>query len=237
MTDIAPATRTTTRAAVVRRFGGPENVRLEEVPMPVVGDGEVLVRVRAFGASIGDHRIRARDPPRGFGLVGGFMIGMFRPRHRVLGDSAAERWRRWGSGVTDWSAGDEVVVQTGMNRLGCHAGYVVAKATAVARKPASLSFEDAAALLFGGYTALSLLDRRPWARGPACSSTAPPAPSDRSWCSFAAHAERTVTRGLQRDRAELACSWRRAGHRLHPRGPRDGRRAERRHRLRGQRPR
>lgn len=159
MTDIARATRTTMRAAVVRRFGGPEDVRLEEVPKPVAGDGEVLVSVRAFGVSIGDHRIRARDLPRGFGLLGGFMIGVFRPRHSILGDSAAGAVEAVGVGVTDWSPGDEVVVQTGMNTLGCHAQYVVAKSTALARKPAGLTFEDAAALPFGGYTALSFLDR------------------------------------------------------------------------------
>ena len=166
MMQTAPApARTTTRAAVVDRFGGPDVVRLADIPLPVPGAGEVLVRVRAFDVSIGDHRIRARDLPRGFGFVAPFMIGFSRPRHRVLGDSAAGVVEAVGPEVAEWKPGDEVVIQTGMNGLGCHARHVVAKGAAIARKPAALSFEDAAALPFGGYTALSFLDRV--ALGPA----------------------------------------------------------------------
>jgi NADPH:quinone reductase-like Zn-dependent oxidoreductase len=124
----------------------------------------------------------------------------------VLGDSAAGVVEAVGPGVTDWSAGDEVVVQTGMNRLGCHAEYVVAKATAVARKPASLSFEDAAALPFGGYTALSFLDRVTVGEGTRVLVNGATGAVGSIVVQLAGHAGATVTAVCSGTGAELARS-------------------------------
>ena len=57
------------RAAVYRSFGGPEVVQVEELPKPVPGAGEVLVRVHASTVSVGDYRMRSRDLPRGLATV------------------------------------------------------------------------------------------------------------------------------------------------------------------------
>jgi NADPH:quinone reductase-like Zn-dependent oxidoreductase len=156
------ATARTMRAAVARRFGGPGVVRIEDVPRPVPAADEVLVRVRAFTVSVGDHRIRARDLPRGFGLLAGPMIGVFRPRQRILGEDAAGVVEAVGADVTDFAPGDDVIVQHGMSRLGTHAEYVVERATGgIVRMPSNLTYEEATALPFGAYTALSFLDLVP----------------------------------------------------------------------------
>ncbi|MFC9558730.1 NAD(P)-dependent alcohol dehydrogenase [Agromyces sp. NPDC056965] len=154
----ASATVTTMRAAVAARFGGPEVVQVAEVPRPEPGPGELLVRVHASTVSIADHRLRSRDVPRGLGLAVGPVIGVFRPRKPVLGMDAAGVVERIGEGVTRFAAGDEVIVMRGA-RMGCHAEFVVIDAEGdVAPKPANLSFDEAAAIVFGGHTALRYLD-------------------------------------------------------------------------------
>ncbi|MEF3402303.1 NAD(P)-dependent alcohol dehydrogenase [Agromyces sp. CCNWLW203] len=151
-------TRTTMRAAVTERFGAPEVVHVAEVPKPEPGPGELLVRVRASTVSIADHRLRSRSVPRGLGLAVGPVIGFLRPRKPVLGMEAAGVVERIGEGVARFMPGDEVIVMHGA-RMGCHAEFVVVEADGdVAPKPANLSFEEAAAIVFGGHTALRFLD-------------------------------------------------------------------------------
>jgi NADPH:quinone reductase-like Zn-dependent oxidoreductase len=146
-------------AAVADRFGGPEVVRMAEQPRPRPSAGEVLVRVRASTVSIADHRMRAADLPRGLGFLKIVALGAFRPRRRILGMEAAGEIAEVGDGVTDFAVGDRVVVMRGA-RMGCHAQFVTARAGgSVVRIPDEMTFEDAAALVFGGYTAISFLDQ------------------------------------------------------------------------------
>ncbi|MGA7147051.1 MAG: NAD(P)-dependent alcohol dehydrogenase [Microbacterium sp.] len=146
-------------AAVADRFGGPEVVRVEEQPRPRPKPDEVLVRVRASTVSIADHRMRAADLPRGLGFLRIVALGAFRPRRRILGMEAAGEVAEVGADVTEFAVGDRVMVMRGA-RMGCHAQYVTARASgSVVRIADDMSFEDAAALVFGGYTAISFLDQ------------------------------------------------------------------------------
>ena len=159
-TPDATAKRTTTmRAAVARRFGPPEVVQVEHTPVPVPQAGEILVRVHATTVSVADHRLRAKDLPRGLGAFGLVALGVFRPRRRVLGMEASGIVDEVGADVTGFAVGDEVMVMNGSG-FGCHAEYVTARADrGVVRKPAGMSHTDAAAIIFGGSTALSFLAR------------------------------------------------------------------------------
>ncbi|WP_438854409.1 NAD(P)-dependent alcohol dehydrogenase [Agromyces sp. M3QZ16-3] len=146
------------RAAVVDRFGGPDAVAVLDRPRPEPADDELLVRVHASTVSIADHRLRSRQVPRGLGLVVGPAIGFRRPKHAVLGMEAAGVVEAVGPRVTRFAPGDEVILMRGA-RFGCHAEFVtVPEGGEVARKPANLSFEEAAAVVFGGHTALRYLD-------------------------------------------------------------------------------
>lgn len=160
LTEVHGQTRARTmRAAVARRFGAPEVVSVERVTVPTPGAGEVLVRVHATTVSIADHRVRAKDLPRGLGYFAVLALGVFRPRRKILGMEGSGVVERVGESVTTFSAGDEVVVMSG-GRFGCHAEYVTIPADgAIARKPRGMSHTDAAALVFGGYTAVSFLNR------------------------------------------------------------------------------
>lgn len=162
-TSESPATSrvlpSTMRAAVARSFGAPEVVEVRDLPTPVPGRDEVLVRVHASTVSIADHRIRAADLPRGLGFLRIVALGAFRPRRPVLGMDGAGEIVAVGADVTEFVPGDRVMVMRG-SRMGCHAQYVTARASgAVAHIPAGISLEDAAALVFGGYTAISFLDQ------------------------------------------------------------------------------
>lgn len=144
------------KAAVVDRYGPPHVVRIADVPAPVPRSGEVLVRVRAAAVTTGDARIRGARFPRGFGLPGRLAFGPFRPRRPILGMAF--------SGVVEtaahgFAAGDEVSGMTGI-RLGAHAELVAVGAGRIVAKPAEVSHEDAAGLLFGGSTALYFLRDR-----------------------------------------------------------------------------
>ncbi|WP_407361154.1 NAD(P)-dependent alcohol dehydrogenase [Microbacterium sp. LBN7] len=143
----------TMTAAVYRRFGGPEEVHLEQRPIPSPKSGEVLVRVHASTVSIADHRSRARDVPPGLGLLAAAGIGVFRPKHPILGMDAAGVVEAVGPGVTAFTAGDRVIAAMG-GAFGGHAEYVCVPADgAITHAPASMTLEEAVTLVFGGITA------------------------------------------------------------------------------------
>lgn len=159
-TDAATrVTGTTMCAAVARRFGGPGVVAVESVARPEAGSTQVLVRLHASTVSIADHRVRAKDLPRGLGFLAVVALGVFRPRKPILGMEGAGVVEAVGADVTGFAPGDRVIVLRG-GAMGCHAEYVTVEAErSIARIPDDMTFEDAAALIFGGYTALSFLDQ------------------------------------------------------------------------------
>lgn len=157
------------RAAVVDRYGGPDVVRTTDVPAPAQRADEVLVRVAATTVTSADARIRAARFPAGFAPLARLAFGVFRPRRRILGGTFSGRVEavgaKVGARVGGLAPGDEVCGMTGA-RLGAHAQYVAVPAARVVRKPAKVTHEDAAGLLFGGTTALHFLrDRAALARG------------------------------------------------------------------------
>ncbi|HEY5661580.1 MAG TPA: NAD(P)-dependent alcohol dehydrogenase [Gaiellaceae bacterium] len=136
-------------AVVRRRWGRPGDVvELVELPKPEPADDEVLVRVRAASVNRGDYYAVG-----GPGVLMRPMIGGFRrPKEERLGGDFAGIAEAVGKDVTDVEPGDDVY---GV-RTGAFAEYVAAK-TAVARKPANLSFEEAAAVPVGALTALQAI--------------------------------------------------------------------------------
>lgn len=136
------------RAVVRDRYGSPDVLRLAEVPKPSPGEGEVLVRVRAASANAGDWRILRAAP---FLIrLGGY--GLLTPKHPILGQDVAGQVAALGAGVTQFREGDEVFGES--PDCGGFAEYVRVPAARLAPKPASLSFEQAAAVPMAGVTAL-----------------------------------------------------------------------------------
>jgi NADPH:quinone reductase-like Zn-dependent oxidoreductase len=156
MTTLTP-TATRMRAAVYRRFGEPEVIAIQEVARPVPAADELLIRVHATTVSAADYRSRSRDVPAGLLVPSSLVLGIFRPRRPVLGMDAAGVVVAAGADVPGFAPGDEVLAMLG-SRFGGHAEYAIVKATdAVVRKPAGMTFDDAASLVFGGITARAYL--------------------------------------------------------------------------------
>jgi NADPH:quinone reductase len=139
------------RAMVTPRFGGADLFEERDVERPEPGAGEVLVRVVAAGTNPVDAKFRAD----------GDSIGLEAPI--VLGADVSGVVEEVGSGVADFAAGDEVYYTPevfGPRSNGAYAEYHAAGADIVARKPASLSHEEAAAVPLAGGTAYEAIVRR-----------------------------------------------------------------------------
>jgi len=143
-TAAQPVTAAQTMHAIVhRQYGEPDVLTFEEVARPVPGELDVLVRVHAAGATIGDHHVVTGKPY----LIRLSPFGGFPgPKHRVPGQTLAGVVAAVGAKVASFRVGDEVY---GQAERGAFAEYAVVPAKRIARRPANLTFEQAAAVPWG----------------------------------------------------------------------------------------
>ncbi|MDZ4789428.1 MAG: NAD(P)-dependent alcohol dehydrogenase [Blastochloris sp.] len=145
------------KAAVYKRYGPPEVVHVMEVPTPVPTADEVLIRIHATTVASGDWRVRSLQVPRGFGLIARLFFGVSSPRNCILGTELSGTIEAIGANVSQWCVGDKVLAFPGVG-MRCHAEYRTMSASGnLVAKPSRLSFEQAAALCFGGTAALYFL--------------------------------------------------------------------------------
>jgi len=137
------------KAIVRETYGPPDVLHLEEVPLPTLRDGDVLVRVRAASANAGDWHL-LRGTPFPFRLVAGLRIRKF----KIIGTDVAGHVEAVGRNVTQFRPGDEVFGELSRCGFGAYAEFAAAPEKALALKPANLSFEEAATLPTAGCTAL-----------------------------------------------------------------------------------
>lgn len=153
------------KAWFARQYGGPEVLRLEETQKPAPKPGEVLIRIHATTVNSGDVRVRSCDFPPGMRTLGRLALGWNRPRQPILGTELAGVVEAVGQGVTRFQRGDAVYAFRGI-KMGAHAEYAVVPETGpIARLPEGLDFHQAAALCFGGTTALHYLRQADLRRG------------------------------------------------------------------------
>ena len=139
------------RAAVYSEYGTPDVLSVREVPVPVVGDGEALVQVVASSVNDWDYHLLTGEP------FVNRMSGLREPRFPVLGADLAGRVVAVGPGTSRVRVGDEVMGDVSGAGFGAFAEYVTAPESALAAKPPSLTFEQAAALPQAGGLALAAL--------------------------------------------------------------------------------
>jgi NADPH2:quinone reductase len=129
------------KAVAIERFGGLDELRAIDVPKPEPAPGEVLIRIRAAGVGIWDSMQRSGS------------LGVERPEFPlILGAECAGDVEKVGEGVTSLAEGDAVYTYF-YGKQGAYAEYVSVKADAVAKKPASLSYLEAAAVPVDALTA------------------------------------------------------------------------------------
>lgn len=140
---------TTMKAIVQETYGSADVLQVRDIDQPTAGAGEVLLRVHAAGVSRGDVHLMTGEP-----YLVRAVIGIRRPRNRVLGQDVAGTVVAIGPDVTRFRVGDEVF---GIAR-GAFAEYAVAREIKLAHKPSNLTFTQAAAMPVSGLTALRALD-------------------------------------------------------------------------------
>src|ERR687891_2266033 len=141
------------RAIVQNRYGAPERVlHSEDVDRPSVGDDDVLIRVRATSVNTPDW-ITVTGVP----YILRLRSGLRRPRTPVRGTDVAGIVEAVGENVTDLRPGDEVFGSSWAGTPatpGTFAELTVAPASQLIKKPTGLSFQEAAASVMAGLTAL-----------------------------------------------------------------------------------
>lgn len=137
------------KAAVIHGYGGPDVFRIEDVPAPVCGPDDVLIRVKAASVNPVDTKLRR-----------GAMRGVVRYRMPwILGLDVSGVVEEVGARVTRFAAGDEVYASPTHRRPGCYAELTAIEEKAVARKPKNVSHEEAAGIPLAALTAwASLVD-------------------------------------------------------------------------------
>ncbi len=135
------------KAAVIYEYGGPEVLRLEEIPDPVPGDKEVLVKV--FAASVNPVDWKQRRGNHRFFLKARFPV--------IPGYDVSGVVEKTGSKVSRFMPGDEVYGRLTKRFGGAFAEYVTATESALARKPKNLDHIHASGIPMAGQTALQAL--------------------------------------------------------------------------------
>src|SRR5262245_17852266 len=138
------------KAIVYERYGPPDVLREKEVPKPNPKDDEVLIKAHATTVTAGDWRAGRVAMPVGFGLMARLVFGVTRPRQPILGTELAGKIESIGKGVSRFKVGDQVFAFSGA-RMGCYVEFkCMPEHGAVAKKPANLTDDEAAALSSGG---------------------------------------------------------------------------------------
>jgi NADPH:quinone reductase-like Zn-dependent oxidoreductase len=144
--------RSTMRAITQDRYGGPDVLALNEVPVPVPGEGQVLVRVVNASLNIYDWHMTSGKP-----YMARAVAGLSAPKNQIPGADVAGVVEAVGPGTSRFAVGDQVFGEIG---AGAFAQYAVADADRISRKPSNVSFVAAAATPMAGLTALQALRDR-----------------------------------------------------------------------------
>jgi NADPH:quinone reductase-like Zn-dependent oxidoreductase len=134
------------KAVVYTEYGPPEVLQLKDVKKPIPKEDEVLIKVHAASINYSDWHIM-----RGESFFLRLLNGIRKPRKKVLGDDIAGRVESVGSKVKQFQPGDDVF---GISNFDAFAEYACVPENSLSLKPASMTFEQAAAVPAAGITAL-----------------------------------------------------------------------------------
>ncbi|MCQ6560542.1 NAD(P)-dependent alcohol dehydrogenase [Paenibacillus mendelii] len=145
------------KAIICTKYGSPDVLELREVEKPSPSYKEILIKVHATTVTSGDCRVRGFNSPLLFWIPMRLFLGLTKPRKPILGVELAGEVEAVGQGVKRFKKGDQVYAMSGM-RFGAHAEYIcLPEDGIIALKPMNATYEEAAAIPFGGTTALHFL--------------------------------------------------------------------------------
>jgi len=159
------------KAVIWTKYGSPDGLQLREVEKPTPKDNQVLIKIHAATASTPDTELRRLKLPILFAIPLRLYLGLIRPtRIRILGTEFAGEIESVGKDVTIYKPGDQVFGYTGLG-MGAYAEYLClsetpsALASVMGKMPLNLTYEEAAAIPFGGLEALHSLGKAHIQRG------------------------------------------------------------------------
>lgn len=159
------------KAIVWTKYGSPDGLQLREVAKPVPKEDEVLIKVHAATVSAADTEFRRLKLPLFYAVFLRLYLGVLKPsRATIPGTEFAGEIESAGKDVTRYQPGDQVFGYTGLG-MGTYAEYLCltetpsALASVMAAKPANTTYDEAAALVFGGLEALHMLQKANIQRG------------------------------------------------------------------------
>jgi NADPH:quinone reductase-like Zn-dependent oxidoreductase len=149
------------KAIVCTRYGPPDVLELRDVPKPTPRDNEVLIKIYATTVTSSDVRIRSFTYPPWFRFIGRLMFGITGPRKIIPGDEFAGEIESVGKAVKLFKEGDQVFgMNTSFGLGGGNAEYkCVPEDSCLGIKPSNATYEEVAAVPFGGMTALGFLKK------------------------------------------------------------------------------
>jgi len=153
------------KAIVMTEFGGPEVLKIKEIPKPTPKEDEILIKIYATPLNFGDTIVRRFNTvtprkfhmPFLFWLIGKIYFGIKKPKIQILGSEFSGEIEAVGNRVKRFKSGDQVFGYTGGN-MGAYAEYLCIKESSiVAHKPKNMSYEEAASIPYGAIMALGCL--------------------------------------------------------------------------------
>lgn len=162
------------KAVVCTRYGPPEVLQLRELEEPAPKDDEVRIKIHATAVTSSDCIVRSFSIPAAMWIPGRLVLGITKPRSPVLGMVLAGEIESVGKDVGSFIERDQVF---GFDRFGfgAYAEYkCMPESGVLTSKPSNLSYEEAAAIPYGGMLALHFLRRARSAAGKERSSMEPP---------------------------------------------------------------
>lgn len=137
------------KAIVCPKYGSPDVLELKEVGKPVPKDNEILIKVYATSLNAADWHIMRGDP-----AIYRPVIGLLKPKYKILGADVAGRVESVGKSITQFKPGDEVFGNLSACGFGGFAEFVCADENALVLKPVNTTFEEAAAVPLAAVSAL-----------------------------------------------------------------------------------
>lgn len=153
------------KAAVYTKYGPPEVLKIKKIEKPTPQDNEILVKVHATSVTSGDTRVRGFRVPLSFWFFARIVLGFRGPKTKILGGELAGEIESVGKDVKNFKKGDQVFAYPGHHGGGYAEYTCLEEDSAVAIKPSNLKFKEAAAVPFGGNTALHFLKQAKLQKG------------------------------------------------------------------------
>lgn len=147
------------KAAICTKYGAPEVLQIKNIEKPTPKDNEILVRIMASAVNSADIRVRSLNVKCFPKIIMRIVLGFEKPRKPILGVVFSGIVEETGGQVRNFDVGNEIFGLTG-SKFGAHAEYITLPDRCIAiKKPVNATFEEAAAIPFGGHTAIYFLKK------------------------------------------------------------------------------